>query len=211
MEPVRPATPLFAVVAHASRPLLRGVFRLRAHGFEHLPAGGGFVLAANHLSMFDPWPLAFPLFPRHVHYMAKGELYEIPPLRLFLDQTGAFPVRRGSHHGATFRTAVSLAHAGGVVAIFPEGARRKKGGRKEVAPEPRAGAARIALTAGVPLVPAAIVGTERLRRLGPLRVAYGAPIRLDGDGGVRRRDAAREATERLMGEVARLERELAES
>ncbi len=211
MEPVRPASPLFALVAHASRPLLRGVFRLRAFGVEHLPAGGGFVLAANHLSMFDPWPLGMPLFPRHVHYMAKGELYEIPPLRFVLDQTGAVPVRRGRHHGETFRTAVGLAREGGVVAIFPEGARRKKGRRKKVGPEPRAGAARIALTAGVPLVPAAIGGTDRLRRLGPLRVAYGAPIWLDGDGGVRRRDAAREATERLMTEIARLERELEES
>ena len=211
MDSFRPASPFFSLVAHASLPLLRGLFRLRAHGVEHVPPGGGFVLAANHVSMFDPWPLALPLFPRQVHYMAKGELYEIPPLRFFLDRAGAFPVRRGSHPGESFRTGVTLARAGGVVAIFPEGARRAKGRRKRFGPEPREGAARIALTAGVPLVPAAIAGTDRLGRLGPLRVAYGEPIEVDGHGEMRRRDAAREATERLVAEIARLERELEES
>ena len=59
------------LVALLSWPLLYGVFRLRARGGEHLP-GGGFVLAANHNSNFDPWPLGLPLFPRrYLRFMAK--------------------------------------------------------------------------------------------------------------------------------------------
>jgi hypothetical protein len=57
----------------------------------------------------------------------------------------------------------------------------------------------------VPLIPAAIKGTDALRTLGPLRVAYGAPIPIDDLGGREPREAAQEATDRLMAEIARLE------
>src|SRR2546421_270705 len=66
----------------------------------------------------------------------------------------------------------------------------------------------IALEAGVPLVPAAIAGTDNLRRLGPLRVAYGPPIELDDLQGREPRDAAGVATERLMAAIGELEKGL---
>jgi len=104
-------------------------------------------------------------------------------------------------------SAVRLARQGGVVAMFPEGTRRTKGLRKKHEAKPHAGAARIALAAGVPLVPAAVVGTERLARE-PVRVAYGRPIELP-DGELPKREAGRIVTERLMAEIGRLETELA--
>ena len=61
--------------------------------------------------------------------------------------------------------------------MFPEGTRRKKGIVKKYQPRAHTGAARIALCAGVPLIPAAIKGTDNLLRLGPIRVAYGEPVR----------------------------------
>jgi 1-acyl-sn-glycerol-3-phosphate acyltransferase len=82
--------------------------------------------------------------------------------------------------------------------MFPEGTRQKKGLRKRRVARPHTGAARIALTAGVPLVPAAIVGTDRLRRLGPLRVAYGEPLDLSDLESLDTKTAAAEATDRLM-------------
>src|SRR5581483_6154431 len=93
---------------------------------------------------------------------------------------------------------------GQVVAMFPEGTRAAKGLRKKVERRARPGSARIALAAGVPLVPAAIVGTDRLARLTRLRIAYGEPIPLDDLQGVRRREAADEATKRLMRRIAEL-------
>jgi 1-acyl-sn-glycerol-3-phosphate acyltransferase len=92
--------------------------------------------------------------------------------------------------------------------MFPEGTRRVKGLVKKHQPRPRSGAARIALEAGVPLVPAAVVGTDNLLRLGPLRVAYGAPIDIDDlrDGDVA--ESARVATERLMERIGELEESL---
>ena len=102
-----------------------------------------------------------------------------------------------------------LVREGNVVAMFPEGTRRAKGLVKRHEARPRSGAARIALEAGVPLVPAAVSGTDRLLRLGPLRVAYGSPVELDDlRGGEDVRAASQEATERLMARIAELEASL---
>ncbi len=93
--------------------------------------------------------------------------------------------------------------------MFPEGTRRRKGLVKRHEARPRSGAARIALEAGVPLVPAAVAGTDRLLRLGPLRVAYGAPVEIDDLRGREDvREASQEATDRLMERIAELEASL---
>ena len=187
---------LYNVVAVLSRPILRGLFRLRDSGSENVPVDGGCVLACNHLSSFDPWPLGMPLWPRiWLRFMAKAELYWWPAT-LVLDAAGAFKVRRGRADVDAIETAVRLAREGNVVVMFPEGTRRVKGLVKRHQARARSGAARIALMADVPLVPAAVSGTDRLLRLGPLRVAYGPPIEASAD--------SHETTERLMGEIRRL-------
>jgi len=72
---IRFVSPVYLLAAAISWPFVKVGFRLRARGVENLP-GGGFVLAANHTSNFDPWPLALPLFPgRQVRFMAKSELF----------------------------------------------------------------------------------------------------------------------------------------
>jgi 1-acyl-sn-glycerol-3-phosphate acyltransferase len=186
---------------------VRLLFRMRWNGVEHLPAGGC-VLAANHVSNLDPWSLGIPLFPRRwLRFMAKSELY-VPPLSWILRGGGAFPVRRGEADTDAIERAVELCRQGEIVMMFPEGTRRAKGIRKKYTARPHSGAARIALTAGVPLVPAAIAGTDELRRLGPLRVSYGAPIELDDLRELDVREAARIATDRLMTEIERLEEAL---
>ena len=192
-----------------SWPVLHGLFRLRVRGRENLPATGGYVLACNHVSSFDPWPLGLPLWPRRwLRFMAKSELYWWP-LRLVLEGAGAFKVRRGLGDLEAIETAVELAREGHVIAMFPEGTRRSKGLVKKHQARPRSGAARIALEAGVPLVPAAVAGTDRLLALGPLRIVYGEPLELDdlrGSDDLRR--SSQEATERLMARIAGLEASL---
>jgi 1-acyl-sn-glycerol-3-phosphate acyltransferase len=191
---------LYTVAGALSWPVMRGLYRLRAAGVENVP-DGGVVLAANHTSNFDPWPLGFPLWPqRQLFFMAKVELFN-PVLKPILVGGGAFPVRRGESDVQAVETAVRLCREGKIVAMFPEGTRQQKGLRKKFAARPRSGSARIALAAGVPLVPAAIKGTDRLLRFSRLRVAYGPPILVDDLDGRPPRDAADVATERLMTEI----------
>jgi 1-acyl-sn-glycerol-3-phosphate acyltransferase len=195
--------PFYWVVGGVSRPVLYGLFRLRVRGREHLPEGG-FVLAANHVSNFDPWPMGVPLWPRRqLRFMAKSELFN-PLFTPFLRAGGAFKVRRGEADWEAIRVAIELCREGEVVAMFPEGTRQAKGLRKRYTARPRTGAARIALEAEVPLVPVGISGTDRLSRLGPLQVSYGPPIPLADLAELDKREAARVATERLMDEIARL-------
>ncbi len=122
---------------------------------------------------------------------------------------GGFRVDRGARDTQAIETAVALCRAGHAVVMFPEGTRRRKGVRKRHEARWRSGAARIALTARVPLVPAGISGTERLSRLGPLRVAYGGPIATDDLTELPLAEASRVATERLRDAITELERGLA--
>jgi 1-acyl-sn-glycerol-3-phosphate acyltransferase len=189
--------------------VVKVVFRHRAAGVENVPRVGGFVLAANHWSNFDPWPLAIPFFPRRFfRFMAKAELFRFP-LGSIVRAGGAFEVRRGEQDEQAIATAVALAREGQAIVMFPEGTRRRKGLRKKHEARWRTGAARIALEASVPLVPAGIAGTERLARLGPLRVAYGAPIQVDDLADLPGGEAARIATDRLAEAVTALEQRVA--
>jgi 1-acyl-sn-glycerol-3-phosphate acyltransferase len=200
-------TMTYNLIAGATWPLLYGLFRLRSAGEENIP-DGGCVLACNHLSSFDPWPLGMPLWPRtHLRFMAKSELYWFP-LGKIVEGAGAFPVRRGQHDTAAMDTAIRLAREGNVVTMFPEGTRRRKGLVKRHEARPRSGAARIALEAGVPLVPAAVKGTDGLLRLAKLRVAYGPPVDIDDLRGREIGEAAQEATVRLMARIHELEASL---
>ena len=194
--------PFYYAVGLVSWPVIRGLFRERIRGLENLPEGG-FVLAPNHVSNLDPWPLGMPLWPeRQLNWMAKSELYK-PVIGTLISWGGAFPVRRGTGDEGAIETAVERVKEGEVVVIFPEGTRQRKGLVKRYEARPRTGAARVALRAGAPLVPAAIGGTDRLLRLGPLSVAYGPPVDLAGLEGDDR-EAAREATTRLMADIDKL-------
>jgi 1-acyl-sn-glycerol-3-phosphate acyltransferase len=193
---VRPS-PFYNFVAIVSWPVVKGLFRLRAEGVENLPSEGGFVLAANHISNFDPWPLGMPLWPRrYLRFMAKSELFWWP-LGPIIRSGGVFSVRRGERDVEAMKTAMDLVREGHVVVMFPHGTRQRKGLVKKHQPKSHTGAARIAQGAKAPLIPAAIAGTDRLSRFGPLRVRYGKPVELDGVD-------HRVATDRLMRAIEEL-------
>ena len=154
--------PLRRVAKVVLAPLLCGWFGLRSSGREHVPATGAAIIACNHKSFLDPFFIGMAL-PRHVHYMAKKELFG-GPFGWLLSRLGAFPVRRGESDAEAVATARTILANGGVLVIFPEGTRVD---RRDALGAPHHGAGRLALEAGVPIVPAAIAGTERLW-LGPL-------------------------------------------
>jgi 1-acyl-sn-glycerol-3-phosphate acyltransferase len=203
-ENPRPSVP-YLLVGALSYPVLRVVYRFRVRGLERIPPTGGYVLAANHISNFDPWPLGMAFFPRrYLRFMAKSELFWFP-LGAFITSCGAFPVRRGERDREAIDTAVRLCREGHVVVMFPEGTRRAKGLRKRHEARWRAGAARIALEAGVPLVPAGIAGTSELSRLARLRVVFGDPIDVGDLAGLPIEEAAQAATDRLSATILQLE------
>jgi len=198
-RPPRPSL-FYSFVAFLSWPVFWLFFRYRAFGKEHLPASGGYVLAAGHVSNIDPWPLGLAVFPhRFLRFMAKSELFWFP-LGWFIGAAGAFKVHRGTADRAAIDTAVALAREGNVIAMFPEGTRRTKGLRKKFTAQAHTGAARIARDAGVPLVPAGIRGTDQLVRFGPVRVRYGAAVEVSDD--------LEATTARLMLAIAELEASL---
>ena len=199
-------TATYRVVAALAKPLVRVLFRPRAQGLEHVPESGGFVLSSNQLSNLDGAALTYALFPRQVWWMAKAELFA-PVLGSIARRMGCFPVRRGEGDLDAVRTAVELAVRGYPVGIFPEGTRRAKGLRKKHQARLHSGAARVALAADVPLVPAAIVGTEKLTALRRWQIAFGEPVPV-ADLPVNPRLAARETTRRLGDAIATLETEL---
>src|SRR5215216_1172901 len=121
MRAVPRPSPVYLLIGLVSWPVIRFLYRLRARGLENLPTEDGYVLAANHISNVDPWPLGIPIFPkRFLRFMGKSELFW-PPLGWFIGSAGAFKVRRGERDTAAIETAVELARAGHVVVMFPEG------------------------------------------------------------------------------------------
>jgi len=112
----RPPSPslLYSLVAVLSWPVLKVAFRLRATGREHVP-DSGCVVAANHWSNFDPWPLGIPLFPRRfLRFMAKKELFW-PPLGWIVRAGGGFRVDRGKRDQQAIDTAIALCREGHAV------------------------------------------------------------------------------------------------
>jgi 1-acyl-sn-glycerol-3-phosphate acyltransferase len=185
-------------------PTLRTAYRMKVSGFEHVPTEGGFVLASNHFSNFDPWVVAYPFFPRrHLRFMAKSELYT-PLLTPLMNAAGAFPVRRGEADIDAFKTAVRLVKDGEIVVVFPQGHRQPTDEMHRQEAQIHSGAVRIALAAKAPIVPAAIKGTDRLLKLGPFASAYGPADTMEDLRLLPSRKAADIASQRVMQKIYEL-------
>jgi len=180
--------------------LFSSVFRWRTSGIENVPAGG-VIIAANHISLWDP-PVIGTALPRKVHFMAKEELFANPVFGWIISKLGAFPVKRGAADRTAIRTALRLLENGSILAIFPEGTRSKDG--KLGAPE--AGLALLALKSGVPIVPAAIIGTNKIFRdnqvLPKFRVIFGKPILLNRD--IAGKESMEIMSTQVMAEIGQL-------
>jgi len=180
--------------------------RLEVVGRENVPAVGGALICANHVSYIDP-PAVGAANKRQVHFMAKIELFEAPILGFCIARTGSFPVRRGTADRGALKKAVELLQGGNLVGIFPEGTRSLDGTLQR--PEP--GAAMIALRAGVPVIPAALINTAKLLRphtalprFARVKAVFGKPVHLDDLRDQRGREAVEEAGRRIMAAIADL-------
>jgi 1-acyl-sn-glycerol-3-phosphate acyltransferase len=186
--------------------LIKPLFcRLTVEGVEHVPADGGCVIACNHTLGPDYIVLGYAS-PRQIYYMAKTEIFTWHPLlnRLFAS-VGTFPVQRGKGDAMALQTAVQTVCAGKAVGMFPEGTRSRTGELMRG----KSGAARIALAAGAPVVPAVVINSAAilpilftLRRRPEVTVRFGPPVIMAGDPNSH--SDARANTERVMRAMAEL-------
>lgn len=189
---------LYPLIRGFLRPLFRLLFRFDA---PKVRFEGPAVVVANHFSLIDPVPLGLALEP-HLDFMAKEEIF-LPVLGAFFRSCGVFPVRRGGGGRPAIETAIKRAKSGRVIAMFPEGT-RSRDGRLQTA---KLGAALIAIEAGVPLVPVAIMGTYEVLPRGKgfprffrrIKVRAGEPI--DVAPYREMPDGAARLTERFMEEI----------
>ncbi len=192
------------------RALMRATTTRDWHGMEHLPAAGGFIAVSNHVTYADPLTFATYLYingypPR---FLAKSPLFDAPVLGAMLRATDQIPVVRGTSHAKdAVSSGVDVLRRGDVIAMFPEGTLTRD---PDLWPmSARTGVARMALETGVPVVPVAQWGAQRLLpRYGKLphpiprkrvTMVAGPPIDLD-DLRSKPLDAEvlREATDRIM-------------
>jgi 1-acyl-sn-glycerol-3-phosphate acyltransferase len=168
------------------------------YGVSRMPATGGAVLAANHLSALDP-PAIGVYSTRAIRYMTKAELLRIPIAGEFLRMAGTFAVRRGEGDRDSLRVARWLVREGHVIGMFMEGTRQKLG-----YPGPaHSGAAMVAIQEGVPVVPVGIDAFGwSLRNPRPFAVAIGEPMDLSGFS--RNGRGYKEATGIVEAELVRL-------
>jgi 1-acyl-sn-glycerol-3-phosphate acyltransferase len=153
--------PLYLLARFFMTPFFLVYFRWVRTGREHARVRGGLIVAANHRSFLDPFVIGGTLpWRRPMNYVAKVELFERRWQGWLLSRLGAFPIRRGESDELAMDTARLAVARGGTVCIFPEGTRIRRG----TLAAPKRGVGRLALQTGAPVVPAAVYGSERVRR-----------------------------------------------
>jgi 1-acyl-sn-glycerol-3-phosphate acyltransferase len=157
--------------------VLRAIAPLRVYGSERVPTTGGVVLALNHFSWLDP-PAFAAACPRNIRYMAKIELHEVKLIGPWIRSYGTFSVRRGESDREAVRLMRQCVQDGEALGLFVEGTRQRTGVPGDVQP----GAAMVALQERVPIVPAAIHGSQFWKpgNFEPVSVAWGRPLLFDG-------------------------------
>src|SRR5438045_4305468 len=143
---------LYAICKPLAVIIMKLLFRLEAHGTEHVPAHGPVLIVSNHSSVLDP-PLVGGMTPRRLTFLAKAELFRIPGIGWFLRRLGAQSLRREGADPSALRTAQRVLQGGGAVLVFPAGTRGDEGVLREATP----GAALLARQTGAP----ALRGDER--------------------------------------------------
>lgn len=192
---------------------MRWGWRPTVEGLENVPATGGAILAGNHLSVADELFLG-AVVPRHIAFWAKAEYFTGTGFRGWLSRSviggvGAIKVQRGGGRAAlsAFDGAIPVLRAGDLVAVYPEGTRSPDGRLYRG----RTGVARLALAAGVPVIPVGMLGTDRVQPIGArvprlgrgeVTVRFGKPM--DFTGRPNDRSGLRAITDEVMAEIQKL-------
>jgi 1-acyl-sn-glycerol-3-phosphate acyltransferase len=148
---------------------------LKIYGRENVPKTGGFILAPNHISYYDP-PFVGSCLSRPIYFFAKYELFKNRIFGFILRRLNALPVKRGVVDRQALKMAIEVIKQGSGLTMFPEGTRSKT----DQFLEPKAGLGLIARHAECPIVPAYISNSNRLKscifRKNRVHIAFGKPL-----------------------------------
>jgi 1-acyl-sn-glycerol-3-phosphate acyltransferase len=205
---------IYEVIHTVLPPVLKAVWRPRILGLGNVPRTGGVILASNHLSFVDS--VVIPsVAPRKVVFLAKSDYFKGRGVkgtaqRLWFEGLGMLPVDRDNTQAAidSLDTALEVLGRGEAFGIYPEGSRSRDGRLYRG----RTGVAHLALTAGVPVVPVGLTGTEKIQPVGStypkvakVTVAFGEPLDFTGRAnGVPLGRARREVTDEIMAAIQEL-------
>jgi 1-acyl-sn-glycerol-3-phosphate acyltransferase len=205
--------PLYVIGKLTVGNALRLIWRPTVEGLENVPATGGAILAGNHLSVADELLLG-AVVPRHLAFWAKSDYFTGTGFRGWVTKSvvsglGAIPVERTGGRAAlsAFDAAIPALKAGDLVAIYPEGTRSPDGRLYRG----RTGVARLALAAGVPIIPVGVLGTDRIQPIGArmprlvragITLRFGKPMEIAGRPDDRA--SLRKITDELMREIRKL-------
>lgn len=164
------------VITFFLRVLFSIITKMNFIGAENIPRQGAAIIAANHMTNFDVIPMQLAS-PRLIFYMGKAELFQNPVIDWIFRRLGGFPVYRGSHDEWAMNHARKVLNKGQLLGMFPEGTRSKGRGLRTA----KTGAARLAIEKNVPIIPMAVIGTEKITRKFPHRtdvvIKIGKPLR----------------------------------
>ncbi|QGZ47787.1 1-acyl-sn-glycerol-3-phosphate acyltransferase [Streptomyces sp. QHH-9511] len=195
-------------------PLLRLLFRPRTEGLEHIPEEGPAIVAGNHLSFSDHF-LMPAVLRRRITFLAKQEYFTGPGIKgrltaAFFRSAGQIPVDRSSKEAgkAAIREGLGVLSRGELLGIYPEGTRSHDGRLYKG----KVGVAVMAIKAGVPVIPCAMVGTFEIQppgkvvpRVRRVTVRFGAPLDFSRFAGLEDEKAAiRAVTDEIMYEILAL-------
>ena len=205
---------LYEAVHLVAEPLAKAIWRPTVEGTEHVPLTGGLLIASNHLAFADS--VVIPIVaPRKVLFLAKDAYFTAPGIKgrlqkAWFEGIGMVPVNRDDTRSAldSLDVALEILGRGEAFGIYPEGTRSRDG----LLYRGKTGVAHLALTAGVPVVPCGLIGTQHIQPPGarwprrvPVTVRFGRPIDFTGRfEGVPLGKARREATDEIMAEIQRL-------
>jgi len=200
---------VYELVRVVLTPYLLFFFRARCIDSDKVPVDGPAIVAPNHFSFLDHFFIAVYI-RRKVHFMAKSQLFA-RPMQFIYTHGGVFPVRRGHRDEQSMDTAKAVLGRGDVIVMYTEGGRSRTGELGDAKP----GIGRLALETGAPVVPSAIVGTERARNWKRLQfpkvtVQYGDPIRFEKVENPTR-EQAQAAADAVMVEIKKLHSALREA
>lgn len=195
------------------KPPLLAIYRIRTRGLENVPKKGPAIIAANHLSFLDSFFIPLVVKRRKVTYLAKADYFTNWKTAWFFKMCGQIPTERsgGKKSQQSLDVALEVLQEGKLLGIYPEGTRSPDG----FLHRGRTGVARLALTAGVPVIPCGLVGTEavmpkaakfpRMRGQLKVEVRYGKPLDFSRyKGRERDRFVLRSVTDEIMYEIMQL-------